>query len=59
MSASVSGAVACRLNSPASIEMGAAVVSTTRPSGSTIAVPRTSMPEPASSRAHARTKLPR
>ena len=45
------------MKSAASIEMGAATVSTSRPSGSAIAVPRTWMPEPDSSRSQASTKL--
>jgi hypothetical protein len=57
ISLSVSGAQACRVKSVTSIEIGAAVVCTSRPSGSAIVAPRTSMPEPASSRAQARTKL--
>ena len=53
----VSGSQACRVKSVTSIEIGAAVVCTVRPSGSAIVVPRTSMPEPDSSRAQARVKL--
>jgi hypothetical protein len=41
------------------MEMGAVEAVTTRPSGMTTDAPRTSIPEPDSSRAHERRKLPR
>ena len=59
MSSSVSGSMACWVNSAASIEMGAVAVVTARPSGSTTESPRTSMPSSRSRRAHERRKLPR
>jgi hypothetical protein len=59
MSLSVAGSVARRLNSAASIEMGALVVRTTRRSGSVIVAPWIWTPVPASRRPHARRKFRR